>query len=254
MPSAPLRAFSYTMAGGASSCGQRPNAVFKCPDGYAGSYPERLPPQGGYHDFRNPACNPFSNKIVLMDEVSLTRLHAARLSLTRLRPFHQVHNLVRPSPEILRNDQRMLMLQRLRQLLRTAENAVIIGLSGTPLADVPAEAAALQNLIKGKLHHQLNDEGFVSVRALLLSSHSPFLHINTPSLSLSAKHTVLHGDAQIRLPDAPAESRPYDSTGHMRSYRAASQPAAQCRREAPPWSCGQPEGVRDETVSRWSGP
>ena len=87
-----------------------------------------------------------------------------------------MHNLVRPSPEILRNDQRMLMLQRLRQLLRTAENAVIIGLSGTPLADVPAEAAALQNLIKGKLHHQLNDEGFVSVRALLLSSHSPFLH------------------------------------------------------------------------------
>ena len=81
MPSAPLRAFSYTMAGGASSCGQRPNAVFKCPDGYAGSYPERLPPQGGYHDFRNPACNPFSNKIVLMDEVSLTRLHTARLSL-----------------------------------------------------------------------------------------------------------------------------------------------------------------------------
>ena len=185
MPSAPLRAFSYTMAGGASSCGQRPNAVFKCPDGYAGSYPERLPPQGGYHDFRNPACNPFSNKIVLMDEVSLTRLHAARLSLTHFPPFHQVHNLVRPSPEILRNDQRMLMLQRLRQLLRTAENAVIIGLSGTPLADVPAEAAALQNLIKGKLHHQLNDEGFVSVRALLLSSHSPFLHINTPYLSLS---------------------------------------------------------------------
>ena len=29
LPSAPLRAFSYTMAGGASSCGARPNAVFK---------------------------------------------------------------------------------------------------------------------------------------------------------------------------------------------------------------------------------
>ena len=68
LPSAPLRAFSYTMAGGASSCGARPNAVFKCPDGYAGSYPECLPRLGGYDDF---ACkgNPFSNKIVLMDEV-----------------------------------------------------------------------------------------------------------------------------------------------------------------------------------------
>ena len=118
-------------------------------------------------------------------------------------------------------------LQRLVSLPRMAVPSVLLR------PDVPAEAAALQNLIKGKLHHQLNDEGFVSVRALLLSSHSPFLHINTPSLSLSAKHTVLHGDAQIRLPDAPAESRPYDSTGHMRSYRAASQPAAQRRREAP---------------------
>ena len=99
LPSAPLRAFSYTMAGGAASCGARPNAVFKCPDGYAGCYPEKLerqvstdpnpdpdpnpnsnpdpdpnpnpnsnPNQGGYEDF---TCghNPFSNKIVLLDEV-----------------------------------------------------------------------------------------------------------------------------------------------------------------------------------------
>ena len=68
LPAAPLRAFSYTMAGGASSCGQRPNAVFKCPDGYAGSYPDCLPRAGGYPDFE---CghNPFSNKVVLMDEV-----------------------------------------------------------------------------------------------------------------------------------------------------------------------------------------
>lgn len=69
LPSAPLRAFSYTQAGGAASCGQRPNAVFKCPDGYAGSYPCNLPRYGGYPDFTNRAGNPFSNKIVLMDEV-----------------------------------------------------------------------------------------------------------------------------------------------------------------------------------------
>lgn len=140
LPSAPLRAFSYTMAGGASSCGQRPNAVFKCPDGYAGSYPERVPPQGGYADFEC-GYNPFSNKVVLMDEV---------------------HNLVRPSMEILRNEKRCLMLQRLRHLLRTAENSVIIGLTGTPLCDVPAESAALLNLIKGRHHQSLSDEGFVS--------------------------------------------------------------------------------------------
>jgi hypothetical protein len=107
LPSAPLRAFSYTMSGGAASCGQRPNAIFKCPDGYVGDYPSRLPRQGGYAgldqrarpasihalttacvssqhtcahygarssphryaDFTNVQCNPFSNKIVLMDEV-----------------------------------------------------------------------------------------------------------------------------------------------------------------------------------------
>ena len=39
-PSAPLRAFSYTQAGGQQSCGTRSaiNAVFKCPDGYAGGW------------------------------------------------------------------------------------------------------------------------------------------------------------------------------------------------------------------------
>ena len=100
---APLRAFSYTQAGGATSCGVRPNAVFKCPDGYAGSYPERLTPLGGYADFKC-TYNPFSNKVVLLDEV---------------------HNLVRPSAEILRNEKRMLMLMRLRQLLRTAEKCAL---------------------------------------------------------------------------------------------------------------------------------
>ena len=74
----------------------------------------------------------------------------------------EVHNLVRPSMEILRNEKRCLMLQRLRHLLRTAENSVIIGLTGTPLCDVPAESAALLNLIKGRHHQSLSDEGFVS--------------------------------------------------------------------------------------------
>ncbi|KAL1523659.1 hypothetical protein AB1Y20_018594 [Prymnesium parvum] len=140
LPSAPLRAFSYTMAGGAASCGARPNAVFKCPDGYAGSYPEAVPRMGGYDDF---ICsgNPFSNKIVLMDEV---------------------HNLVCPSAEILRNPKRMLMLQRLRQLLRTAENSVVIGLSGTPLSDQPGETSALLGLIKGRRAKDMSDEGFIS--------------------------------------------------------------------------------------------
>ena len=69
---------------------------------------------------------------------------------------------MRPSAEILRNEKRMLMLRRLRQLLRTAENAVIIGLTGTPLCDVPLEASALQTLIKGRQNVDALDEGFLS--------------------------------------------------------------------------------------------
>jgi hypothetical protein len=81
LPSAPLRAFSYTTAGGRSSIGDSPNAIFKCPDGYTGSYsaykcarhcnPEdnyRIPRDGGYDDWEYFDGNPFSNKIILMDE------------------------------------------------------------------------------------------------------------------------------------------------------------------------------------------
>ena len=53
-----------------AAIGPNPNAVFKCPDGYAGLYHPRrtLPRAGGYDDYE---ClgNPFSNKIILMDEV-----------------------------------------------------------------------------------------------------------------------------------------------------------------------------------------
>ena len=132
LPSAPLRAFSYTQAGGAQSCGEHINAIFRCPDGYAGSYnPNRrsgpLPRVGGYPEFPHTG-NPFSNKVILMDEV---------------------HNLVRPSAEILRNPKRMEMLRRLRHLISTAENSVVIGFTGTPLCDDPKETSSLKSIIKG---------------------------------------------------------------------------------------------------------
>ena len=56
----------------------------------------------GYADFADDErrCNPFSNKIVLMDEV---------------------HNLVAPSDEILRNPRRMQLLRNLRQVNPTPD-------------------------------------------------------------------------------------------------------------------------------------
>ena len=137
MPSSPLRAFSYTQAGGRTACGDKVNALFKCPAGYNGNYATKkaelrgVDSSGepfGYPGYSNDG-NPFSNKIVLMDEV---------------------HNLVRPSQQILRNPKRMEMLRRLRHMLRTATNSVIIGLTGTPLCDNPEETAALKMIIKGR--------------------------------------------------------------------------------------------------------
>lgn len=197
LPSAPLRAFSYTQAGGAASCGARPNAVFKCPDGYAGSYPERLPRSGGYDDFSNGACNPFSNKVVLMDEV---------------------HNLVRPSAEILRNPRRMLMLQRLRQLLRTAENSVIVGLSGTPLCDVPAEAEALIGLIKGRRGKELSDEGFVSY--YMDTPSSVFPRLTPAGLPRALPAASLRLVPLRNLPMTLVEKRRRGREGNRRQYEA----------------------------------
>jgi hypothetical protein len=82
LPSAPLRAFSYTMSGGAASCGQRPNAIFKCPDGYVGDYPSRLPRQGGYAGLdqrARPASSMRSLRRVVL--ASMHALNTARAPL-----------------------------------------------------------------------------------------------------------------------------------------------------------------------------
>ena len=54
------------------------------------------------------------------------------------------------------------MLKRLRQLLRTATNSVIVGFTGTPLCDTPEDAANLLDLVKGRAQQDLSDEGFIS--------------------------------------------------------------------------------------------
>lgn len=69
-PSAPLRAFSYTQAGGAQACGDNINAVFKCPDGYAGGWdydtPGSVTESYGYGNFEsdgNPLCAAFLPRV-----------------------------------------------------------------------------------------------------------------------------------------------------------------------------------------------
>ena len=148
-------AFVVAQVGGSASCGKVGgiNALFKCPDGYAGAYPrkvkrgeskidgQRVP--DGYTDFdtEEHRHNPFSNKIILMDEV---------------------HNLVKPSDEILRNPRRLLLLRNVRQMLRTAQNSVVIGFTGTPLSDSPSDAKSLLDIIKGPGAAEMSHEGFIS--------------------------------------------------------------------------------------------
>ena len=221
LPSAPLRAFSYTMAGGSASCGKvgHINALFKCPDGYAGGYPRRVarchsrpkghpsnepPVPDGYGDYDNEEHrhNPFSNKVRAVEgyrdaarlsesflalacpclprlaparSALLTAIHTARRRLSLLslpllllrRPWQiilmdEVHNLVKPSDEILRNPRRMQLLRNLRQLIRTAQNSVVIGFTGTPLSERPEDARMLLDLVKGPGASELTDEGYVS--------------------------------------------------------------------------------------------
>ena len=107
MPSAPLRAFSYTQAGGVKATGSAAqiNAVFKCPDGYAGEWHfgkgADANKEHGYDEYESDG-NPFSNKIILMDEV---------------------HNLVNPSPQIANNPVRLrCCLTRAHARIGTAQD------------------------------------------------------------------------------------------------------------------------------------
>ena len=64
------------------------------------------PTQFGYPEYQQRFDgNPFSNKIILMDEV---------------------HNLISPSSDILKSSKRAAAVERLRLMLHTATNSVLV--------------------------------------------------------------------------------------------------------------------------------
>jgi hypothetical protein len=89
----------------------------------------------------------------------------------------EFHNLVNPSPEIRKSPRRTLMLQMLKEMLRTAKNSVIVGFTGTPLVGERGTAEPLLDIIKGKGNEHLSDEGFVSY---FMGSPSPVFPIVVP--------------------------------------------------------------------------
>ena len=114
-----------------------------CVDGYAGGWnygPGETNRADGYDGFVSDG-NPFSNKIVLMDEIQ---------------------NLLQPSAEIQKSKQRVLMLDRLKSMLATATNSVLVGFCATPLTGEHEQAKPLLDVIKGRGNETLTDEGFIS--------------------------------------------------------------------------------------------
>lgn len=85
-------------------------------------------------NYKKGSNNVYTNKIVLMDET---------------------HNLVRSQTQYAEQ------LHRLRDLLFTAENLVLVGFTGTPILNEPTEGRQLLDIIKGVSAPE-GDEGFLS--------------------------------------------------------------------------------------------
>ena len=102
--------------------------------------------QFGYKEYRDKFDgNPFSNKVIIMDEV---------------------HNLINPPPEILNDETKLEALMNLRHMLQTATNSVLVGLTATPLGENEDNDGDLLDVIRGDANVKdstaSTDEGFVS--------------------------------------------------------------------------------------------
>jgi hypothetical protein len=93
---------------------------------------------------------------------------------------------------------------------------VIVGLSGTPLCDVPLEAQALQNLIKGRHHAQLTDEGFVSY--YMQTPTSVFPTVLPRGLPHALPAAAVRAVPLRNLPISLDERRKKGTAGNRREY------------------------------------
>lgn len=122
--SSPMRPFRYSIAGGRtvfSRDGRPEKPIFKIM-------------------FDEKTRNPFSNKIVLMDEV---------------------HNLATPPPDADASLRKRLA--RLYEALYTAENSIIVGLTATPFVNNEEDGRRLLKMIKGRMNQGArSNEGFIS--------------------------------------------------------------------------------------------
>lgn len=120
VPRAPLRAFRYTTAGGGASKlredGWPRSSIFKA-------------------GFGNGDFNPFSGKVIIMDEVCNLVRHTARFE-----------------------DQ----MGRLRTYLYAARRTVLAGFTGSIVGSYASDRRRLLDIVKGESAVQGSDEGFIS--------------------------------------------------------------------------------------------
>ena len=79
----------------------------------------------------------------------LSRVRALHRSSNKIVLMDEVQNLLQPSPEIQKSKQRVLMLDKLKCMLATATNCVLVGFTATPLSDRADDARSLLDIIKG---------------------------------------------------------------------------------------------------------
>jgi hypothetical protein len=146
LPAAPLRAYRYTIAGGAS-------CILK--EG-------KVAPENPLLKIMFDGVNPYSNKVVVLDEI---------------------HNLVRPT-------QWKEQLQALRDMLMTANNTALLGVTGTPVQTSTQDIERLLKVVKGPGPRTRNDEGFVSCFLNRPEHIFPQMTMVVPKLTL--RDGVLH--------------------------------------------------------------
>lgn len=139
---APLRAYRYSIVGGSTvfSASGPKDPVFK-------------------QMYDKQSRNPFTNKIILMDEV---------------------HNLVHLEKDMKKYESK---IQRVRDGLYSSKNSVVVGFTATPFINHRKEGEDLLKIIKGSQHQSSNDEGFVSY----FNSLPPALY---PVIVPEPKHSV----------------------------------------------------------------
>lgn len=158
-----------------------------------------------------PAPRRSSNKIVLMDEVQ---------------------NLLQPSAEIQKSKQRVLMLDKLKSMLATATNSVLVGFTATPLVGEEEEAKPLLDVIKGRGRESLPDEGFVSY---FMSTPSAVFPLVSPSKVPTEVPTELLRSVELQnfptvTVDDATKSKP---AGNLAAYcKEVSKGADDCKLSA----------------------